>query len=555
MEKSVKSFRINWLELAFLAFIYFLGLFWRLWPRLSIDPHLLTMNADVWERLAMAQYFLDHGHLPIYDLRYIAYGNVPFWYPPLGPIFLGILAKISAFDLPTVCSRIMPFFEALTPLPLYFLARWLFGRYVGFISAAILTLTPSFLYWTGITTPTSLTLFLLPIYIILLLMREEGGELSIRQRLLWIGITATLLSFNFLIHLTYFFAVAILIPMALVIFTKRPFGGRKILDFSAALALSQLLTIFWWLPHNLYQWWIFRLCTSSSGSQAALAQLEDYGLTPGILGAVACIIYLWSILKKTRSRIRYNWLPLIWLILPLWETQSETILRLIKRLDLAWYTIIKPLEGFRFYGFLAQPLALIIGWVTVKYLITRLKRPGLACFTVVLIISGIITADLYYNYRIVIRLQNPGINVTEYRAAVWFRNHTSEKDRIIADYYRSQMLAGVCGGKALLGGLFPLRNVKLPYVTVPAIVQDDICTIYTTPDPEMARNLMLKYGCDCLFISPNLLSAGNIGSTQCQGFGIKVELKKFENPQYFTEFYNDGQGTRIIKISGGLANK
>src|SRR3989338_5578443 len=132
MEKPIKSFQVHGIELFFLGFIYALSLFWRLWPKLSIDSHLLTMNADVWERLAMAQYFIDYGHLPTYCLRYIAYGNVPFWYPPLGPIFLAMLAKTSHLDLPTVCSRIMPFFEALTPIPFYFLSRRLFGRYVAY---------------------------------------------------------------------------------------------------------------------------------------------------------------------------------------------------------------------------------------------------------------------------------------------------------------------------------------------------------------------------------------------------------------------------------------
>lgn len=547
MEKPVKSFRINRPDLFFLGLIYFLSLFWRLWPKLAIDPHLLTMNADVWERLAMAQYFLDYGHLPRYCLRYIAYGNVPFWYPPLGPIFLGILAKISYLDLPTVCSRIMPFFEALTPVSFYFLARWLFGRYVGYLSTTILALTPSFIYWTGITTPTSLTLFLLPIYIILLLVRGEGGITSIGQRLIWIMVTAVILTINFLTHLTYFFAIATLIPITLLIFIKSDFQGRKIADFITALLISQLLTAFWWWPNDLYRWWLFRLATSS-GYANPVAQLNDYGVTAGVIGIAACLFYLWRILTKTRLSKRKDWIPLVWLVVPLIEIQVETILKMFKRLDLGWHTIIKPLEGFRFYGFLAQPLALIIGWIIVKYLIARLKHKEMACFIVVLVLSVILNADVYCVYGMAGRLQNPGITVAEYQAAVWFRNHTTQNERIIVDYYRSQMFAGVCSGKALLGGLFPLRNVKIPYVSIPAVVQEDICTIYTTPDPAIACDLMRKYGSDCIFISTPLIKEGNIGSTQCKGFGIKVALQKFENQQYFIEIYNDNHGIRIIKI-------
>ena len=157
MDKPLKTFRISWVEFLFLLMAYFFGLYFRLGPRLAIDPHLLTMNADIWERLAMAQYMLDHGKLPEYCLRYIAYGKVPFWYPPFGPIALAILSKISALDLPTVCSRIVPFIESFAPLPFYFLARWLYGKCAGYISTTILTLTPAFLYWTGIATPASFT--------------------------------------------------------------------------------------------------------------------------------------------------------------------------------------------------------------------------------------------------------------------------------------------------------------------------------------------------------------------------------------------------------------
>lgn len=551
MEKPIKSFHLSRNELIFLVLIYFVSLFWRLWPKLLIDPHLLTMNADVWERLAMAQYFLEHGHLPTYCLRYIAYGNVPFWYPPLSPIGLATLAKISSLDLPTVCSRIMPFLEALTPVSLYFLSRWLFGRCVGYISTAVLAITPSFIYWTGIITPASLTLFLLPIYIILLLIRGEKEVFSIRQRLIWIIITGGLLSINFLVHLTYFLAVVILIFIALIIFIKSGFQVKKIQDFIAAILFSQLITAFWWLPHNLYWWWIFSLTTSSSSYETPIAQLKNYGTAAGVIGIIASLLYLWKILKKTHHSNRYDWLPLAWIILPFIETQSENMLKIIHRLDLTWYTILKPLEGYRFYSFLAQPLALIIGWVIAKYLLVRVKHVSRISSIIVLILSLILTIDLYYGYGIVSRFQNAGITTAEYKAAVWFHKNTSPEDRIIVDYYRSQVFAGVCAGKTLLGGLFPLKNTKLPFINVPAVVQDDICTIYTTANPETANKLMRKYGSNCIFTSPTLVSAGYLGSSKCAGFGIQAQLKKFENRKYFREIYNDNQGIRIMKISEG----
>ncbi|MCX5710585.1 MAG: hypothetical protein NT060_01245 [Candidatus Omnitrophica bacterium] len=546
MEKTVESFRLNRIEWLFLGLVYFLGLFFRLWPRLLIDPHFLTMNADVWERLAMAQYFLDHGSLPQYCLRYLAYGHVPFWYPPLGPIVLGILVKISSFDLPTVCSRIMPFIETLTPLTLYFLSRWLFGRAAAYISTIVLALTPSFIYWTGITTPTSFTIFLMPAYILLLLIRNDRISSKI-GRLNWIAVFAVILAVNFMTHLTYFLALAMLLPIALLIFIKSAFQWKKILDFFAAVLISQLITAFWWGPHNLYSWWIFKLATSS-GYKDPIAQLQHYGIIAGGLGLIASFLYFWKILSEPRKCNRYDWLPLVWIIIPFIETQNEAILKLIHRLDLSWYTVYKPLEGYRFHCFLSQPLALMVGWVGAKFLIQKVKFKKLTCFITVMVLSAVFCVDLIYISKTKLLFQNSGLNRQEYQAMVWFRNNSTKNDRIIADYYFSQMFAGVCGGRALLGGLFPLKNTNLPYITYPAVVQDDICTIYTTPDPKIARDLMLKYRCTAIYISPLLISSGNIGGGSCKGFGVKVNEEKFENREYFREVYNI-DSVRIIKIN------
>jgi hypothetical protein len=107
---------------AFLVAVYVIGLVIRLYPRLEIDPHLLTFQGDIWYRLAMSQYIVDNLALPNPDLRYLAYGEVPMWYPPLSPLFLASLSFLTGIDLPTVSSRIIPFVEALTPIPIFFLA-------------------------------------------------------------------------------------------------------------------------------------------------------------------------------------------------------------------------------------------------------------------------------------------------------------------------------------------------------------------------------------------------------------------------------------------------
>jgi len=74
-------------EIIFLTCIYLLGLTIRIYPKLMVSPHLPSFLGDVWYRICMAQYILDHGRLPIPDIRYLAYGNVPLWYPPLSPLF------------------------------------------------------------------------------------------------------------------------------------------------------------------------------------------------------------------------------------------------------------------------------------------------------------------------------------------------------------------------------------------------------------------------------------------------------------------------------------
>ena len=136
-----------------------------------------------------------------------------------------------------------------------------------------------------------------------------------------------------------------------------------------------------------------------------------------------------------------------------------------------------------------------------------------------------------YEYPIMAAITNAGMTREEYDAAVWFRQHSSPHDRIIGDYYRAQMVAGVCGGKALLGGLFPLRNIDYPYVSkhdsVYPVVQDDIYRIYTTKSLEEATSLMQKYGATHVFYSSNLEGFGYLGSNLKGDFGIPVSLDKF----------------------------
>lgn len=129
------------LEIIFLTGIYLLGLYFRLLPRLKMDPHLLTFNADIWYRLSICQYLYDYGHLSRWSIRYLPYAFVPEWYPPVFSYFMVFMAKLLNMDLPTACSRMIPFFESLTPIPFFLLGRYLYGRGVAVISTLALSLT------------------------------------------------------------------------------------------------------------------------------------------------------------------------------------------------------------------------------------------------------------------------------------------------------------------------------------------------------------------------------------------------------------------------------
>lgn len=132
-----------------------------------------------------------------------------------------------------------------------------------------------------------------------------------------------------------------------------------------------------------------------------------------------------------------------------------------------------------------------------------------------------------------------GLIIEEYEAAKWYREHSSPRDRIIADYYRAQLFAGVAGGKALLGGMFPLRNVDYPYIKAPGVVQSDIYLLYNTSDARMAANIARKYNATHIFYSGNMISYGNLLSyyKSPREFGVDIDKEKFYNDDYFEIIY------------------
>ncbi|MGC1122850.1 MAG: glycosyltransferase family 39 protein [Candidatus Methanofastidiosia archaeon] len=514
-------------EVYFLISIYLFCLAIRLAPKLPVDPHLPAFQGDVWYRICMAQYIFDHGRLPEPDIRYLSYGFVPMWYPPLSVTFLAALSKITTLDIPTVVTRVIPFFEALSPLSIYFLARYLYRQHVAVYSTIILAATSSFIYWTGIADPQSFLLFLIPLYVLWFIKYAKGehGNTSLI-------IMGVILGISFLFHLSYFVLILVLF-MVLVYLATHNNVRKPLTAFVVLVGLSQMVAFWWWFPRNLYWWWIKGL-TSSSGYYTPLKHFFEFGAIPALLGA-AGLVYL------AVKRDKYFALLGLW-ILPLFlETQNETILQLIGHVELSWETLVKPLEGFRFYCFLAQPVSIAGGVLVWK--LTQ-KIPARIVFSGVLVLLAL----NLWTYNIAFDLVNTGITRSEYDAAVWYRENSPENALIVADYYRAQMIAGVCGGKALLGGLFPLRNVDYPYIRAPGQVQDDLYTLYATEDIEEALQIINRYKITHVFYSRNLETTGYFGTyLQKEKWGLEIPLDKFFT-EWFTVVYRD-EDILIFKVN------
>ncbi len=532
-------------HILFLIIIYIAGLAIRLYPRLTIDPHLLTFQGDIWYRLAMAQHILDNAALPNPDLRYLPYGVVPMWYPPLSPLLFAFAGYLSGVDIPTISSRFVPFIEALSPLSIFLLARHMYDDTAAYIATISLALTPTFVFWTGISDPQSLTLFLIPFYILLLFNHIRNPS---PRNIVILGIV---LGLNFLFHLSYFVAVMVLFSISAALVFRRMSGTWLFKDLSLAVIISQLLTAPWWLPQNLYWWWIMALVTSS-GLYSVSWQVSDFGVVATTLGLVS-IIYL---LGRHRHFAEKNWifLLLFWAIPLFIESQNEAILFAINRVDLTWTTLGKPLEGFRFFPYLAQPVSIAVGAAfsdISKNVNLKALGKGIITPLILLLVFAAYTWGLTgpYDYRV--KFQTSGLTPQEYEAAVWFRENSRPDSRIAADYYRAQMLSGVTGGKVLDGGMFPLRNVKLPYISVPAVVQDDLYILYNTSDSIVAKNIAAKYNLSHIFYSRNMESYGNLLSNHrpASQYGVPINHDKFRDSSVFRVVYSDvGNSVLIYEV-------
>ncbi len=544
-------------EFFYLAFLYFSGLFLRLYPRFTLHPHLLTFEADIWYRLCLAQYLLDHGSLPEWDIRYEAYGQVPFWYNPLAVYFLAFLSKLFSLDLPTIASRVMPFVEATTILPMYFLCRYLFNRTVAVIATLFLQLSPSFIFWSGICTLQSFTLFLIPV-MIMLWIKFLKNEFLFKNQWTHLTFMGILLAINFLIHLSVFNLIIILILVHLALILESQTQPKKFLYLLFPIGLSQILTMGWWLPHNLYWWWT-QVLTTSSAFWEGLTFLKHYGFLSAILGHLSLIFLLLYILKHNKAFPTFYLIPVLWALFPMIESHNEGILKLINRQDLTWVNIVKPLEGFRFYCFLTQPLAvcfaLMIHQLMQSNFFKHLKPKKVTAAAFLIILCSLLLGDMLKNYNLFGRFRNPQMQIEEIKAAWWFRENSKPTDRILTEYFTAQMFGGICGGKSLMGSMFPLKNVKIPYISEGWKVQKDIYSVFTTADPLEIEEILQRYKCTHVFLSKKalrhieLISKGDSVLEDIEGLEDKDFSLTLLNPQYFQSVYED-KDSKILKWIG-----
>jgi hypothetical protein len=334
---------------------------------------------------------------------------------------------------------------------------------------------------------------------------------------------------------------------------------RRLGALVVPLAVSQMLTAWWWLPPNLYWWWTQAL-TTSSAMFVGLDFLKHFGMVSAVLGHAAFIALVALIIVKRKGFPALWLLPIAWAVLPMIESHNEAILNLFRRRDLSWMTLMKPLEGFRFYCFLAQPLALCVGIVGSAGLgaLSRRWQPAAGRRLVVGAASAGLVAVLVWGfgpqqYGIAGRLRNAGIMMEEYETAVWYRNHSAPGDRVMTEYYTAQMFIGVVGGRALEGSMFSLRNVDIPFINEGWTVQKDIYQMYTTDDPYIVKALMRRYGCTHIVWSPKILThiehitKGDSVLDDITDLGKKDFSGTLFNPEHFEEVHRQGE-VRLLKL-------
>lgn len=562
------------IEIVFLLFIYVISLYFRLIPRLSLSPDLMGFLGDAWYRIAMGEYFKIHGALPDFSIRYQPYGWVPMFYSPGAPVFFAYLSGIFNCSIPVVCTRIIPFFEALTPLSFYFLAKYLFGRKAAIFSTFILAITPAFIVWTGVTDPISITFFIFPIIILLFIKHCKGlheDEMTLFKRLLNVILIGFMFALIFIFHQSYFLIMPIYFSLSIYLAIIFKSKMHILLDSVFIVVLSLLMTMPWWKPDNLFFWW-FRCLTTPGHSQypGFITQCRWYGSYMAYFSLVVSFLYILYVLYLliTKSPILKTWrvlIPLALILAPLYGLFAQKICIILGITDKAILesNIIRPLRADRFHVFLAQPIALIIGVIFMKLekeIWDRVKNRGIIKYFVLIVLIAfgglflykVISKDLPQAvYR---RFKWVPFTQYEHLAAEWFKENSGPNGRIIADYHRAQMFSGVVGGKALLGLPLPLKgSLKLPYSNrsgkYNTQIKNDVRVIYSSDDAFQTKKLMDRYGCTHVLISKGLRQSGFFSGSG--NTGMAINEKKFDNVDFFEKVY-DYANVKLYKLKNPL---
>ena len=134
-------------------------------------------------------------------------------HPPGGILFLWIVSKFFGYNL-LAASLGSVVFTSLTVIPIYLLAKELYGESIGRYTLALFLITPNFVMFTGTSMDGPFTVF--PILSLYLFYKGKGSERAIRYGfLIGISLSCGMLMTYSTVFIGLFFNVVILLTLIL----------------------------------------------------------------------------------------------------------------------------------------------------------------------------------------------------------------------------------------------------------------------------------------------------------------------------------------------------
>ncbi len=132
-------------------------------------------------------------------------------HPPGGILFLWIISKLFGYNL-LATSLGSVVFTSLTVIPIYLLAKELYGEPIGRYTLALFLITPNFVMFTGTSMDGPFSLF--PILSLYLFYKGKGSERAIRYGVLTgISLSCGMLMTYSTVFIGLFFSVVILLTL------------------------------------------------------------------------------------------------------------------------------------------------------------------------------------------------------------------------------------------------------------------------------------------------------------------------------------------------------